>query len=476
MAAMRLDGYIRVSRVSGRSGDSFISPEVQRERIEGIAAAGGHEIVEWHEDLDQSGAKADRPGFQSALSRIESGETDGIVVAKLDRFSRSAPQAAIALERIREAGGAFISAGDSFDTSTPTGRFALDMMLRFAQLQWEERRESWRVAREKAVERGIHIASRTPTGYDRTEDRRLVPNRDAEKVREAFEAKARGASWRELSELMAGVASPYGSTEWPDRSLSHLLSNRVYLGEARSGEFVNLEAHEPIVTEELFRLAQAVPQKASPRNSDSLLTGILRCAGCRYSMKPDRMKPKFEEERVRLYRCRGRRASGKCSSPSSTLARKIEPYVIDLAMERMESIVVQRADETVEIDAARDELDEAIFLRDNFLSLDVRDPAAFQRELDTRQAAVDRAEAKLVSLRPTETLDGARLPKVFPDLDVPEQRQILGSMIDAIFLRRAPNRGNFPIEDRVFIAWRGEGPSDLPGPGRRNVPLVPFEW
>jgi hypothetical protein len=35
---MRLDGYVRVSRVGGREGESFISPEVQRDRIAAYAA------------------------------------------------------------------------------------------------------------------------------------------------------------------------------------------------------------------------------------------------------------------------------------------------------------------------------------------------------------------------------------------------------------------------------------------------------
>jgi len=34
---MRLIGYVRVSRVAGREGDGFISPTVQRERIEAFA-------------------------------------------------------------------------------------------------------------------------------------------------------------------------------------------------------------------------------------------------------------------------------------------------------------------------------------------------------------------------------------------------------------------------------------------------------
>src|SRR5439155_15952110 len=85
-AGARLDGYVRVSRVAGREGDSFISPEVQREKIEACAKLHDAQIIEWHEELDESGAKRNRPKFQEALGRCERGETDGIVVAKLDRF------------------------------------------------------------------------------------------------------------------------------------------------------------------------------------------------------------------------------------------------------------------------------------------------------------------------------------------------------------------------------------------------------
>jgi hypothetical protein len=43
--AVRLVGYVRVSRVAGREGDSFISPAVQRERIEAQAVARGDVLV-----------------------------------------------------------------------------------------------------------------------------------------------------------------------------------------------------------------------------------------------------------------------------------------------------------------------------------------------------------------------------------------------------------------------------------------------
>ena len=471
-----LGGYVRVSKVAGRSGASFISPKVQRERCEAVAAAGGHRILRWFEDLDESGAKSDRPGFQECLRLIEDGELDGIVVAKLDRFSRSVRHAAEALTRIDAAGGALISAEDSLDTSTPMGRFALHMMLAFAELEWEQRKESWAVARSNAVGRGVHVASRTPTGYTKGADGRLVPGEHAPRVADAFRLKAQGASWAELRRSMAGVPTPYGSVEWADRSLSHLLSNRVYLGEARSGEFVNPTAHEPIIDVGTFQLAQRKEQKASPRHGQSLLTGLLRCAGCRYCLKPDTMAPKFEEGRVRMYRCRGTRAAGRCEAPASSLARVVEPYVEAAFLDRYRDVGERQVDDDTEAKAARLEVATAQAQRDAFLALDIADAAIAQAELDRRQERLDAAEAHLASLMLPEALDMSMMVDEWPELLVEEKRALLSAGIDTVFLRRSPVRGPSPIEGRVLILWSGEGPEGLPGPGRRNLPLRPFDW
>src|SRR5262245_17299699 len=107
---MRLVGYIRVSRVAGRHGESFISPDVQRERITAAAAAGRHRVIAWETDLDRTGAKLDRPGLEAALARIERGDADGLAVAKLDRFARSLSGALQTIERLRKAGGELVCA------------------------------------------------------------------------------------------------------------------------------------------------------------------------------------------------------------------------------------------------------------------------------------------------------------------------------------------------------------------------------
>src|SRR5262249_4696444 len=119
---MIVDGYVRVSQVSGRGGARFISPIVQREQIEAWAKAHGAVVGEVHEELDESGARADRPLLLRAIERVETKECDGVVVAKLDRFGRSLVDSLAAIERIRKAGGTFVSVQDGLDLSTDTGK------------------------------------------------------------------------------------------------------------------------------------------------------------------------------------------------------------------------------------------------------------------------------------------------------------------------------------------------------------------
>src|SRR6476646_11082618 len=100
---MLLDGYVRVSQVGKRGGERFISPSVQREQIEGWAKLNGASIGEVFEELDESGARRDRPKLLEALGRVEAGSSDGIVVAKLDRFGRSLIDSLSAIDRLQEA-------------------------------------------------------------------------------------------------------------------------------------------------------------------------------------------------------------------------------------------------------------------------------------------------------------------------------------------------------------------------------------
>ena len=177
--SLQLIGYVRVSRVAGRDGDSFISPTVQRERVQRYAAAHGHTVVDVVEELDAPGTRYDREGFQRALERVEAGEADGIIVARLDRFARSLPDALRAIQRLDETGGQLIVEDLGIDTTTPSGRLVRNVMLSLAEWQLGVIRENWSTARAHAVERGVHISATPIYGYLRAADGRLEPDPSA---------------------------------------------------------------------------------------------------------------------------------------------------------------------------------------------------------------------------------------------------------------------------------------------------------
>ncbi len=82
---MRIAGYLRVStdeQATGlRAQEALIHQEAERR---------GWAIVEVHRDVGVSGRRLDgRLGLSEALRTIEGGEADALVVAKLDRLSRS---------------------------------------------------------------------------------------------------------------------------------------------------------------------------------------------------------------------------------------------------------------------------------------------------------------------------------------------------------------------------------------------------
>lgn len=152
----RAVGYVRVSRVGGRSGDSFLSPDLQREQIEGVARREGLTIVEVINELDASGGDADRPEWNRALDMVESGEVDGIVVWNLTRFSRSVKEALTALDRVESAGGQLWSATETLGDD-PAGRMMRTVLLAVAENERDRAKATFRDSASSAIERGVSI-------------------------------------------------------------------------------------------------------------------------------------------------------------------------------------------------------------------------------------------------------------------------------------------------------------------------------
>jgi DNA invertase Pin-like site-specific DNA recombinase len=451
---MKLLGYVRVSRVAGREGESFISPKEQRERIEAQAKAGGHVLVDVLEDLDQPGSKYDRPNFQLALERVEAGEADGIIVYALDRFARNSTDAGVALRRLDEAGGKLVSVRDNLDTSTPVGRFARDMMLRIAELQLDQIRENWDVVRNRTIARGVHISRVPPLGYQRGDDGRLEPDpTTAPVVRELFRRRAAGVSWRDLCAYLDEAVPRDGV--WPLGTVTSLISRRTYLGEAAAGDVVNRAAHPPLVSHAEWQAAQATTPRPARNGDGALLAGIIVCAGCGRPMTREGSGAKGPWSN---YACRKRHATGKCPEPSKVSTRRADALVEEALLGWLhgERIALAATPISEDVKRGEEQLEQAeaelAAYRDAEL-VSVIGREAYLDGLRVRADAVEAARASLANAQATQTANGllgADLEDTWPDLSVAERRRILAAALDRVEVRR----GRVPVGERVSIVWR----------------------
>jgi site-specific DNA recombinase len=474
--AATADGYIRVSRRAGREGESFISPEVQRKKIEGWAKLHDVAIVQWWEEIDQSGAKLERPMFQEALARCEAGESGGIVVARLDRFARSAVDALESIKRLNDAGARLVSVEDNFDGSTPMGRFAIGILTLIAELELERIKENWATAVQNAVGRGIHISPRTPVGYTRDKDKRLViDKRAAPVIAEVFRKRAVGESWAELARYLEDrkVYPSTGGKHWSKEGVSRVVKNPVYLGQARSGSVVNDDAHEPIVTRAEFDAAQSTnkslfAQRDGSIASQALLGGLVRCAGCGHTLKITGKTHETTGERYPNYYCVGRYASGPCPNRAFVSSRVLDPYVEQTVLALLRSDggpVAEAVRASAEIDVAAAAVTTAEHELDLFVNnptlLSVLGEAKFVEGVEVRQGALDAARGRLGELRAqselaTEIADGDLL-KAWPTLSIKDKRRLLHGLLEKVVVKRATGRGRHanPISERTQIILRG---------------------
>ncbi|WP_328478508.1 recombinase family protein [Actinoplanes sp. NBC_00393] len=128
--------YLRVS--TEEQAESGAGIAAQRAAIEAEAERRGWVIVGWHTDAGASGkSMAKRPALADALAAVESGEATALVVAKLDRLSRSLVDFAALMERARSKGWNLVALDLGIDLSTPAGEFLASVMASAAQ--WERR-------------------------------------------------------------------------------------------------------------------------------------------------------------------------------------------------------------------------------------------------------------------------------------------------------------------------------------------------
>lgn len=162
---MRVVGYTRVSKEE--QATSGVSLAVQEQKVRAYAELYDLELVEVVEDAGYSAKTLARPGIGRALEMLRTGTAEGLVVAKLDRLTRSvADMATLIADYFGDrapCGAALLSVADQVDTRTAAGRLVLNILASVSQWEREAIAERTRAALQYKKEQGVRLG-RPPLG------------------------------------------------------------------------------------------------------------------------------------------------------------------------------------------------------------------------------------------------------------------------------------------------------------------------
>ena len=194
---VRAVAYVRVS--TGEQGDSGLGIAAQHSTIDREIEHRGWELIRLYEDVASGKTIKGRTGLEDALAALKGGFADVLLVAKLDRLSRSVSDFAGLLDRARTEGWSVVALDVDVDTTTAAGEMMATVLMALAQ--WERKiiGERTKAALDELVKSGVRLGRPPATIPDST--RAL-----------AWKLRVRGLSLRAVAALLPEPAP--GGGKW----------------------------------------------------------------------------------------------------------------------------------------------------------------------------------------------------------------------------------------------------------------------
>lgn len=211
-AGSRAVAYVRVSTTE--QADSGAGLAAQRTTIDAEVARRGWDLIEVYTDRASGKSLAGREGLDRALGELDGGRADVLVVAKLDRLSRSLLDFAALMERSRRKGWSLVALDLGVDTTTPAGEMVASLMATFAQ--YERRIIGVRTKEALAAKKAAGVRLGRPRSLPQAVVDRIVRQRQT------------GASFRAIADDLQreGVPTAQGGAHWHPATVRQvLLSN-----------------------------------------------------------------------------------------------------------------------------------------------------------------------------------------------------------------------------------------------------------
>lgn len=222
---MRVVGYTRVS--TDEQGGSGLGLAAQERAIRDDCQRRGWQLLEIRTDIATGTGKAARPAFDRALMRLRLKEADVLMVAKVDRLSRSLSELVQVMAESKRLGFSLVILDQGVDTTTAWGAAIVQMAGVFAELEAALVSQRTKAALQAARDRGQVLGR--PRGY--------VPP----ELCQAVVAGYKHVGTTELANLLGdlGIANPFtrGGTVWTPSQVARVIQRAGHKLRNRRGSY-----------------------------------------------------------------------------------------------------------------------------------------------------------------------------------------------------------------------------------------------
>jgi DNA invertase Pin-like site-specific DNA recombinase len=338
--------FLRLSKAKGEEEDSQAAYERYEAHSRALCERRGWNVaVVYREPIGSAYQPRQRATFRRALADLRSGRIEVLVAIEWARLSRNRRDNE-ALWELVENHGAIVATADGQDTTTRSGRQALEIKAMTARWESDEISERVRRQQEQAAKSGgPPPGGRRLLGYGPR--RETIIEREAEFVREAARRLLAGRSLRSVTAWAntTGVTSTTGR-EWSLQTLRGTLlspglaGRRVYRGvdfaEGRWEPILDRATHEMLVA-----ILNDPAKRTRGPGVKHLLSGLVVCGrdGCEAPLMTHYARPGRRE-----YWCQANKGLGRPGCGRTVVAAEpLERVVTSMVLKRLSGPGLARA-------------------------------------------------------------------------------------------------------------------------------------
>lgn len=352
---MNVVAYCRFSSDAQKDGYSI---EAQQRAIKDYCKRNALKLLRFYVDEARSGTNDQREQFQTMIRDIDAiHDFEGIVVHKIDRFSRSKKDFALYRDILETKGVKLISTVEHID-DTPESEILMSVLEAFAAFYPKNLSREVRKGMNEAARKGLATGGPHSYGYetDPITKKYVIVEREAAIVRSMYDMILEGYNLNEIAHALdgMGVTTKKGN-RMSTKAIRRILTSEKYKGVSIFNSYSDYHRRKALTPKaDLIRVENAFPAiiskdkwdkvqellSAGKRGSyarktkeDYILSGILYCGECREKMVGSSSTKKVSggTSEYRYYTCPNKRR--KTCSLSNIKKSYIEDLVSKIIKE-----------------------------------------------------------------------------------------------------------------------------------------------